>query len=69
MDDKLGNVEAKALVDELPDVLRDAKTERFSDMLGDVEAKALVDIVADRVAEAAAAILGGHGPMWRTRHS
>lgn len=28
MDDTLGNVEAKALVDELPDELRDAKSER-----------------------------------------
>ena len=29
MNDTLGNVEAKALVDELPDVLRDTKTETF----------------------------------------
>ena len=29
MNDTLGNVQAKALVDELPDVLRNAKTETF----------------------------------------
>ena len=29
LDDTLGNVEAQALADELPDVLRDVETERF----------------------------------------
>lgn len=54
-------------LDELLDVLREAKAKSIKDTLADVKAKALFDTVTDGKAEAKAALLGVNGTIWRTR--